>query len=531
MTERVDVNESTTWTEETSTGITIDGALLRKLPINGRDYARFSLLTPGALPRSNQIADLSFHGLQTVHNQFVMDGVDASRVDVGYMANGNERGARLLTGSLETIEEFRVQTANYEAQFGRASGAFISIATRAGSNIFHGTAFHLLRNSALDTRDFFNTKPETKAPFRFNNFGASLSGPLRKTSTFFTLNYEAARQRIGATATGTVPSAALRRAVLSTSPELAPILRIMPEGSAPTSQPLVDGYGAVRSLAVREDTGSARFDRYFRRGGRAYLRWSVNDSEVLGPLFTVSSGSFGLLDRQYVPIRTSNGAANYQFVATSSLMGELTAGVQRWDSFTDANGSGVPLTLITGLTIRAGDRGSGRSNHTSYQLGGSVTVSNGAHIAKFGGNVWNVRLVRQVSPTSILTFVSLEDLIANRVASATIGAGDPGSAVHVWQAAMYAQDSWRPAPRLTVDYGVRYDWSKPPYDPSRRTRPFDLQSRGLAPAGSAYFSANLLNVSPRLGVAWRPASRLILRSGYGIFFQSFPPGLAVRGRG
>src|SRR5262249_1424652 len=101
-------------------GATFQNLRLITLPINGPDYARFSLLQPGAAVRSNLIADLSFNGLQTVHNRFAIDGVDASRVDQPYMANGFERGARLLTGSLEAIEEFRVQSLAYKAQFGRA---------------------------------------------------------------------------------------------------------------------------------------------------------------------------------------------------------------------------------------------------------------------------------------------------------------------------------------------------------------------------------------------------------------------------
>ncbi len=95
---------------ESPTGREFDCLHLLDLPINGRDYARFSLLASGAVARSNLIADLSFNGLQTVDNQFAIDGVDASRVDQAYVANGLERGARLLTGSLESIDEFRVQT-------------------------------------------------------------------------------------------------------------------------------------------------------------------------------------------------------------------------------------------------------------------------------------------------------------------------------------------------------------------------------------------------------------------------------------
>src|ERR1700739_4461978 len=141
---------------DASTGTVLDNQEVSELPINGRDYARFSSLTPGAIVRSNFIADLTFDGLHSVHNQFSIDGIDASRVDQPYMANGFERGARLLTGSLDTIEEFKVQTSDYDAQYGRAGGSYINVATKSGGNDFHGAVFEYFRNNALDARNFFN---------------------------------------------------------------------------------------------------------------------------------------------------------------------------------------------------------------------------------------------------------------------------------------------------------------------------------------------------------------------------------------
>src|SRR5215831_2086715 len=202
---------STLEATQTSGGVMNNQSLV-ELPINGRDYARFSLLIPGAVARSNFIADLSFNGLHTVHNQFQIDGVDASRVDQPYMANGFERGARLLTGSLDTIAEFRVQTSNYQAQYGRSAGTNINIVSKSGTNGLHGTLFEFFRNSALDAKNFF--APKTfKPPFRFNDLGGNLGGPIIKDKTFFYVNYEGSRQRIGISGAGTVPSTSLKQQV------------------------------------------------------------------------------------------------------------------------------------------------------------------------------------------------------------------------------------------------------------------------------------------------------------------------------
>ena len=152
-------------TTSATLGNTMDSRQIANLPINGRDYARFSLLTPGAVARSNYIADLSFDGLHTVHNQFSIDGVDASRVDQPYMANGYERGARLLTGSLETVAEFKVQTSDYQAQYGRAAGSIVGIVTKSGSTKFTAkytttsvTTRSMRRTSSLSrSRNFAST--------------------------------------------------------------------------------------------------------------------------------------------------------------------------------------------------------------------------------------------------------------------------------------------------------------------------------------------------------------------------------------
>ena len=140
VTQVVEVTGEATQLDQ-ATGTTYDNKAIADLPINGRDYARFSLLTPGAAASSNYIAMLTFNGGHSIHNQFQIDGVDATRVDQPYMANGFERGSRLLTGSLETIQEFRAQTSTYAAEFGRAESTYINIASKSGTNQIHGTLY------------------------------------------------------------------------------------------------------------------------------------------------------------------------------------------------------------------------------------------------------------------------------------------------------------------------------------------------------------------------------------------------------
>ncbi|WP_321478263.1 carboxypeptidase regulatory-like domain-containing protein [uncultured Paludibaculum sp.] len=507
-------------------GATFSNSDVVGLPINGRDYARFSLLSPGAVARSNYISDISFNGQHTVHNQFAIDGVDATRVDQPYMANGFERGARLLTGSLDTIAEFRVQTSNYRAEYGRAAGSFVNIATKSGSNAFHGDFYEFFRNDFLDARNFFNKQPSPQAKYRFNDFGGNISGPIRANKSFFFANYEGSRQRIGITGSGTTPSAFLRQSVVSTSPALAPLIAEYPLGTSSTSNQYVDNYTTTAVSQVREDTASVRLDHRFNDSNFAYVRVNVNDSHVFGPLFGVTTSALGLQDFQNVPIRTSNVAVHDEHIITPTFLNEFLAGMQRWGSQLISDNP-YPLLSVTGLTIVPGTRGRTRTNSSSYQVSDTMSLTTGAHSIKWGAAVYRIQVDRKSIPTSSITFTSIQDFINNSAASASVSVGDPGHATWAYQANAFLQDTWQLRKGLTLDYGIRYDYETPPYDPGEKTQSFDTRSNTLGAPGSSYFESNRFDFAPRVALAWQPAKGFVIRSGYGIFYQSYPVGFGA----
>jgi hypothetical protein len=517
------VAEATTvQTEGANTGGVMENRQLTELPINGRDYARFSLLMPGAIARSNYIADLAFNGLHTVHNQFSIDGVDATRVDQPYMSNGYERGARLLTGSLDTIAEFRVQTSNYQAEYGRSAGSNINIVSKSGGNELHGTAFEFLRNSDLDAENYF--APKTfKPPFRFNDFGGNVGGPIRKDKTFFFVNYEGSRQRIGISGAGTVPSALLKQEVLAASPVLAPILSLYPTGTASTSNPLVDNYVTAQTSRVREDTGSVKIDERFSDSDTAFLRVNVNDTHTFGPLFGVTSSALGLLDFQNVPIRTSNVALHEQHLWNAHIISDFLVGAQRWGSHIISN-EPYPLVNITGITTVTGDRGRSIQNATSYQAGGTTTIVKGAHTIKFGAMVYDIWVARLSKNTSSMTYTSIQDFINNSVASASFNVGDPGHVTRANQVGLFLQDTYKLLPNLTLDYGLRWDYETVPHDKNNATQTYDERLGALGPVGGPYFRANKNDWGPRFGIAWQPNEKTVIRTGAGLFWQAYPVG-------
>jgi hypothetical protein len=508
---------------DASTGTVLDNQEVGELPINGRDYARFSLLTPGAIFRSNYIADLTFDGLHSVHNQFSIDGIDASRVDQPYMANGFERGARLLTGSLDTVEEFNVQTSDYSAEYGRAAGSYINIATKSGTNDFHGTAYDYFRNNTLDARNFFATTGPAPE-FRFNDFGGNIGGPIHKEKTFFFLNYEGSRQRIGITGSGTVPSALERSEVKAASPQLTPILNMFPMGTSAGPDQFTDNYTTTQVSDVREDTASIRFDQVFSTRDSAFVRVNVNDSDVHGPLFGVSPSSLGVDDHQIIPVRTTNVAIHEEHVFSSSMVNDFLAGMQRWGSQID-QAEPLPLTTVVGYSVIPGTRGNSLDNSTSFQCGDTMSKVKGRHVLTWGGTIYRIWVNTNSTATPTMQFNSPREFVNDQLSTVTIVNATPGNGVRATQIGLFVTDKFQVLPTLSLDLGLRYDIETVPHDSRYATRPYDTRTGTLGPPGDPYFAINNKDFGPRVGIAWSPTQRLVIRSGYGIYFQDYPVGL------
>ena len=507
---------------DAGTGTVLDNQEVGELPINGRDYARFSLLTPGAIFRSNFIADLTFDGLHSVHNQFSIDGIDASRVDQPYMANGFERGARLLTGSLDTIEQFNVQTSNYSAEYGRAAGSYINIATKSGTNDFHGEAYDYFRNNILDARNFFATTGPAPE-FRFNDFGGNIGGPIRKGKTFFFLNYEGSRQRIGITGSGTVPSALERSEVEVTSPQLTPILNMFPLGTSAGPDQFTDNYTTTQVLDIREDTASIRFDQVFSTHDSAFVRVNVNDSDVHGPLFGVSPSSLGVNDHQIVPVRTTNIAIHEEHVFSSGMVNDFLAGMQRWVSQID-QAEPLPLTTVVGYSVIPGTRGNSLDNSTSFQYGDTMSKVKGRHALTWGGTIYRIWVNTNSTVRPTMQFSSPQSFVNDQLSTVTIVNATPGNGVRATQIGLFVNDKFQVLPTLSLDLGLRYDIETVPHDSRYATHPYDTRTGTLGPPGDPYFAINNKDFGPRVGIAWSPTERLVIRSGYGIYVQDYPVG-------
>jgi len=320
-----------------------------------------------------------------------------------------------------------------------------------------------------------------------------------------------------------VPSAAMRGQTLRASPGLAFLLENFPPGTAPTANPLLDTYSRFQSLAIDENTASARLDHQFSERNRFFGRLNMNNSLVDGPLFSILPSALGTTDFQYVPSKSRNAVLNFQRTMSERTLMELTAGMQR----TMTEGSSdtpYPQVNITGLTVVPGSRRFNLSNSTVFQFGGTVTHVRGGHTLKAGLTLWRTRVNSWTTSFVSLVYVSPADFIANRMSQATLTAGTFGNGIRQTHYGAFVQDSWQLRPRLTLDVGLRYDYATPNHDGQDRLRSFDTRTLALGAAGEQWYRSDRNNFAPRLSIAWQPASRVAVRTGYGLFYQQFAPG-------
>jgi hypothetical protein len=378
----------------------------------------------------------------------------------------------------------------------------------------------------MDARNFFNTQPDPQASFRYNDFGANLGAPLKHDKTFFFVNYEGSRQGIGVTGSGTTLSGLARNEALAASPALAPLVAQYPIGTSHTSDPLLDNYTTVKTLAVKEDTGSFKIDQYFSEKDNLSFRFNMNEGDVNGPLFGVNASALGVNDHQTVPTRTTNFALHEEHIFNPHFLNDALIGMQRFAS-TIGSQESQPETFLEALTIDPGDRGIYTEHNTSYQIGDSMSYTLGAHSMKWGATGYRVDINNLSTSTSSIYYQTVQNFIDNSASSASLVAGNPGSLTRAYQIGLYMQDTWQLRHGLTIDYGLRWDYETPLSDPYGRAQTFDTRTMQLAAPGAPYYHSNAHDFGPRFALAWQASPRIVIRTGYGMFWQSYPVGFGA----
>lgn len=505
---------------------------IANLPVNGRNWANLLVLAPLAIDDGggNQ-RTIRFAGHGRDDNNYMFDGVDAT----GIQEQAQKSTTRLQI-SEDAIEEYRVNTMLYSAEYGAGAGGQVDVITKSGTNQYHGDAFEYLRNSALDSRSFLDidtdptvTGPTRVPPFRLNQFGGSFGGPIQRDKAFFFVNYEGIRQFRGETLHGFVPSASFKAQVLATSPQLAPIMNAYPSGQVSTctfnpGDPCqdIDEFTHLGSIRIQEDSVMMRLDHRFSENTTLFVRAVRDSSFTTGPLNN-------LFDQQQILNHPANYIIALDHTLSPSVFNEIKFGINR-SPFHNPQVGAFDQNLAVNTDNFEGLNNNNTDNEvgTTFGFVESLTVQHGQHTFKIGGEIRRVRLNQGITEDDAITFTDDNSIINDQLDSFLLKSSWWGRGLRHTFVMPYFQDDWKATSDLTVNMGLRWEYYAPITEAHGRSRIFDLQrcadsvpnDPGICPQGSAFFFPNYLNFDPRLGLAWSPkrfGGKTVIRGGYGIY--------------
>jgi hypothetical protein len=558
-------------TTDASVSTVIDKKFVENIPLNGRSFQDLISMTPGVTTQSPQVSssvgsngDFSVNGQRTESNYYMVDGVTGNvgagnGFGSGQAGNGVVSAATALGTtqsliSVDALQEFRVQSSSYSAEYGHSPGGQFSLATRSGTNEFHGSAFDYIRNNFFDANDWFNDhfgKPITA--LRQNDFGGTLGGPILipglydgRGKSFFFGSYEGLRlTQPQAASIQYVPDSFMRQqapAALQSALNAFPIQNGVDYGSA--ISPSLAQFIAPSSLPSNIDSSSVRIDDLTTPKLHIFFRFGD----------TPSSTSARTLSAQ---TRTSQNTRTYTVGTTSQLSttvaNEFRAGYSQssssvtgsLDSFGGATSADLPLAfgidsianaepvmelLFPGIgTSTLTLPNSGNKLH-QWNLNDIFTLQLGHHTLRYGFDYR--RLSSTLSPTGLEgegIFETSQSVLKNQATILALLKFISATPIFNDTSA-FVQDEWHASSTVNLSLGLRWEAAPPPSGANGNDA-YTLQgsladpvSLTLAPQGTSLWQAGWYNFAPRLGVAWtahdNPGSETVVRGGGGVFFDS-----------
>jgi hypothetical protein len=560
-------------TTDATVSTVVDRQFAENLPMNGRSFQTLIQLTPGVVITPVTNADsgqFSVNGQRAASNYWTVDGVSAnvgitSTAIPGNGLAGSIGSVSVLGGtnslvSVDAMQEFRIQTSTYAPEFGRTPGGQISIVTRSGTNQFHGTAFDYFRNDILDASNWFNgfctagpKCPLPKAKERQNDFGGTFSGPIIRDKTFFFFSYEGLRLRLPQTALTTVPCDSTctisGNARAAATAAMRPFLNAFPLPNGADHGNGTADFNASFSNPATLDAYSLRIDHRLRDKLNLFGRYNYSPSTLSQ---RGSSGQFALSTVASTRITTQTATLGTSWLMSPTFTNDFrfnysrtnASGDQKLDSF----GGAAPLSALpfpSPFTAQNGQfefniftlspifLGAGKQPHNlqrQLNLVDSLSAQTGSHTVKVG--VDYRRLSPRYEPQSYTQFGFFGDVAAagqGNLALSVVEGSRSGDFLFR-NLGIFAQDTWRLIPRLTITYGLRWDVD---FAPSTTSGP-DLNSAsgfnlnnlsglGLASAGTPPFQTRYGNLAPRVGLAYRVSQnqswQTALRGGFGVFYD------------
>jgi carboxypeptidase family protein/TonB-dependent receptor-like protein len=538
---------SSVQTESPAVATEVDSELIRDLPANNRNFQALIALAPG-------VQGGNVNGQRDTANYFTVDGVSANVAmgnrpfGVGPVAGGVFPVSDITGGthslvSMDDMQEFKLQTSTYTADFGRAGGGQLAIVSRSGSNEIHGSVFDYFRNEALDANNWFaNAAGQPRAALRQNDFGGFFGGPILKDRTFFFFSYEGLRAQLPTTAKTVVPSLAARQAASGPIQQLLNAFPL-PNGPADPASMLAiftgteSGLPSLDNTSIRIDHAvSGRltvFGRYSEapsnEGDQAPLNGESDSSKLnfrtatLGATVAVSPHTASDLRLNYS--RTEAGL--------TAKLASTGGAVPPQDSLLfppfASPSSSLVFIFMDPLHFREGRIGDNLQRQGNFVS--NTSLVRGPHEVKFGADY------RYLAP-HYGPFNYRQAIFFGDIPSALSGVADEvdvssfdSVTLGIHNLSLYGQDGWKIKPRLLLTYGLRWELVPPPHAKAGQQLltlithgpPHFFRNIQLAPPGTPLYETRYTNFAPRVGTAYQlfraPGRETVVRGGFGIFYD------------
>jgi len=514
---------------------------IEELPLNGRNYISLATLQPGVInfteksgtSSSTRGIQLNINGMGGRSNSFLIDGANMK----GYAGIATVTAADSTLG-VDTIREFRVVTNAFSADYGRAMGGVISIATKAGTNSFHGSGFEFFRDSKFDAPNYFDPADASgnkQAPaFKRNQYGGSFGGPISKNRVFFFGGYERLQEDLGLTLITTVPTLAVRAGTVN--PVVKPYLDLYP---APNGADLGGGiaqFNYAFNRPTRENFGQARVDVELSNNHTLFVRHTIDKAHQLLPSGTnplpqfqtdsTSDNQFFTAEERWIvtpallnTARFSNSILKFEQLPTNTLAAPLAF-------FSQAPYMGS--ISVSGLTSLGNDSTTPSTNNVTYwTYSDDLSYTKGRHLLKTGVLIEHAVSSKQTTTNSrgSYSFTNLTTFLAGTarqfqgVLPGSILVRERPNTLY----GAYVQDDFRVTPRLTLNLGARYETFSVPADKNGFDAYLvDIPTSTQTTVGGPFANPSRKDIAPRLGFAWdvHGDGRTAVRGGSGIYYDT-----------
>ena len=501
-------------TSRSQVSSTVGETSVQNLPVNGRNFIDFALLTPG-VTRDVRTGDISFAGQRGTLNSLVVDGADNNNTFFGQTLGRTGSGRAPYQFSQDAVQEFQVNSNAYSAEYGRAGGAVINVVTKSGTNEVRGSAFEFYRDKALNANDPINVRNNRpKSPYHYNQFGGTVGGPLRRDRHFFFANYDGQRN--------TQPNDVFLNVPAGTPADAAT------QAALARLQPLATSWTRTQN----QDVFLVKTDSQLSPGQRLTLRYNHQNFTGKGFENGGPQNSLEHTGASNVRTRTINGGLTSVFRPTLLNEARVQWARDREPGFSNSENPEATIRqgVSTVLVIGRNNFSPRETTITRVQAADAITWIAGAHKLKAGVDAQFDRILNFFPGNfsgnylfnSLASFAGgRPEGAGERYTQAFAGPNTTGPETHpdINEYSFFAQDEWRLSSDLTANVGLRYDLQRFAQPTVRNPDP-QLANAGI---DTSRLNTDVNNWGPRVGLAWSPSGRrYVARAGYGLFYGRTP---------